>query len=66
MASAKPSRSPEDTYGAVSAAEILVSSRSKATEGMKYAMYSIVLFMVETPFSKVLGSGHSPMSAELR
>ena len=66
MASAKPSTSPEDTYSALSAAEILVSSRSKATEGMQYAKYSMSLFMVETSFSGVLGSGHSPMSAELR
>ena len=45
------------------AAETSVSRRSKATTGRPNAIYSIVLFMVDTSFSGFFGSGHRPTSA---
>ena len=50
-------------YTAESPAETRVSFRSKATTGSSNAMYSIVLFIVETSFSGFRGSGHRPRSA---
>ena len=50
-------------YTAASPAETLVSRRSKATTGISNAMYSIVLFIVDTSLSGFFGSGDSPTSA---
>ena len=47
-------------YTAASPAETRVSRRSKATTGRPKAMYSMVLFIVETSLSGFFGSGHSP------
>ena len=44
-------------------ADTRVSFRSNATTGSSNAMYSIVLFIVETSFSGFCGSGHRPTSA---
>ena len=46
-----------------SPADTRVSLRSKATTGSSNAMYSIVLFIVETSLSGFFGSGDSPISA---
>ena len=51
------------TYVAALSAETRVSFRSNATTGSSNAMYSIVLFIVETSFRGLSGSGHSPRSA---
>ena len=44
-------------------AETRVSRRSKATTGSSNAMYSMVLFIVDTSFSGFFGSGDRPTSA---
>ena len=51
------------TYTAESPADTLVSRRSNATTGSAKAMYSMVLFIVDTLLSGFMGSGHSPRSA---
>ena len=48
------------TYTAASSAETRVSRRSKATTGSPNAMYSIVLFIVDTSLSGFFGSGRQP------
>src|SRR5215472_16345339 len=52
------------TYVPASPADTRVSRRSKATTGSSKAMYSIVLFIVDTSFRGFFGSGDSP-TAEL-
>ena len=58
-----PSTSFGRTYTAASPAETRVSFRSNATTGTPKDMYSIVLFIVETSFNGLSGSGESPTSA---
>ena len=43
-----------------------VADLTKDTDGSAYAMYSIVLFMVETSLIGVFRSGHSPTETALR
>lgn len=53
-------------YIAASPADTRASRRSKETIGRPIAMYSMILFMVDTSFSGLSGSGARQMSAVAR
>jgi hypothetical protein len=52
-----------DAYTAASPADTRASLRSKETIGRPIAMYSMILFMVDTSLSGLSGSGERQTSA---